>query len=376
MSSILRLNKKTTIPFILYSFSILWIFAVIPVSFGQETPEKEKDQKKRGIFVVPVVYYTPETKIAFGAVGMFYYRPSKVQKSRPSSIKASFVYTQTKQYRFEISPELYIKNDAYRLQGSIIFKKFSDKFFGIGPNTPQKQEEDFTTQRSKGNLDVQRRLWSGLNVGVRYEFESHNTVKKDEDGQLAKENILGSEGGTSSGIGLFLNWDTRDNIYYPMSGNYFQVSSTVFSKRLGGDFHFTEFRLDLRKYFPLFFNHVFALQAYFNFISGEPPFQKLSLVGGQGLMRGYRKGRYRDKSMMAFQMELRLGTWKKVGVVSFFGLGNVSDRIDHFKLEDFKFTVGFGFRFLVAPEERLNLRLDFGFGHTGQGIYITFTEAF
>jgi hypothetical protein len=42
----------------------------------------------------------------------------------------------------------------------------------------------------------------------------------------------------------------------------------------------------------------------------------------------------------------------------------------------FWFAGGVGLRFAWSPEERINLRLDYGVGSNSSGMYITMTEAF
>ena len=93
-------------------------------------------------------------------------------------------------------------------------------------------------------------------------------------------------------------------------------------------------------------------------------------------MRGYYEGRYRDKNMIVFQMEHRMPVWWRFGMVGFLGFGDVSDTIRNFALKEFKHSIGFGIRYLLNPEEKLNIRLDYAFGKDTSGFYITWFEAF
>jgi hypothetical protein len=59
------------------------------------------------------------------------------------------------------------------------------------------------------------------------------------------------------------------------------------------------------------------------------------------------------------------------------GVGDVSDDIENFKLEDLKYSAGFGIRFQIMPEEGINLRIDQAFGEGDGGFrYINIGEAF
>ena len=102
----------------------------------------------------------------------------------------------------------------------------------------------------------------------------------------------------------------------------------------------------------------------------------LSLLGGQTLMRGYYRGRYRDKDMVVVQLEYRMPVWRRLGLVGFFGCGDVSDRLSQFRLESFKMTGGFGVRYRIQRQQGSNLRLDFGLSRESSGVYVTVNEAF
>ena len=93
-------------------------------------------------------------------------------------------------------------------------------------------------------------------------------------------------------------------------------------------------------------------------------------------MRGYFYGRYRDHNYLAFQLEYRQYFWRRLGFVAFAGFGDVEDEITRFSLTNLKHTFGFGLRFLFNQEEKINLRMDIGFGQDTNGIYFGMEEAF
>ncbi len=326
--------------------------------------------------MLPLIFYSPETKIAGGLGGIYSFRTSNKARSRPSSIRMGMIYTQKKQLMIEFGPDIYLKNEEYHLKGKINFINFSERFYGIGSNTSEDMREDFTSRITRINLDFQKKLFQKLYVGIQYEREQNKVVKVEENGQLIRRDILGSEPGKTSGIGFLINWDARNNIFSPSSGVFYKLSTTLFRNGLGSSYHFTRYRLDLRKYFPLFSSHVLAFQSYSSFITGDPPFQMLSLMGGQNWMRGYYRGRFRDKNMIVLQMEYRVPLLWKFGMVGFVGFGDVADKVGNFVLRDFKYSAGFGFRYLLSREEKINVRLDFGFCNESFGVYIAVSEAF
>jgi hypothetical protein len=93
-------------------------------------------------------------------------------------------------------------------------------------------------------------------------------------------------------------------------------------------------------------------------------------------MRGFYEGRYRDHDLVVVQAEHRLPLWRRFGWAGFAGLGDVASKISQFRSRDVKASAGFGLRYMLIPEEKMNLRLDFGFGKNTSGFYVTITEAF
>ena len=194
---------------------------------------------------------------------------------------------------------------------------------------------------------------------------------KDDD------NYPGSGGGQSSGIGFILNYDTRNHLYFPTSGRYYQTYAVFFTEMLASDYSFNLFNIDLRQYQNVYKDHVLALQTYNTFITGTPPLNMNALLGGAYWMRGYWLGRYRDKNMISAQAEYRVPLFWRIGAVGFIGGGDVASSIDKFEFKQLKYTAGFGIRFVFDKQERINARLDFGFGSNGNsGIYALVVEAF
>ena len=94
-------------------------------------------------------------------------------------------------------------------------------------------------------------------------------------------------------------------------------------------------------------------------------------------MRGYYLGRYRDRNMITAQAEYRAPLFWRFGAVVFAGFGDVSDSVTAFRLDRFKYSLGCGVRFMFDARERINARIDAGFGKDGNaGVYAMVLEAF
>jgi len=367
-------------------FIRLGAIAVVAASFsvgpvlaqeGDGAQPDSTEQDNSGFLLLPIIFYTPETELAGGASLLRYFRPEGATvEARPSRIWATFIFTQRSQYVADLYNELYFDDERYLTQGGVNYQKFPDKFWGVGPDTPDSNEEDYTPATLSIFASVKNRVTSGLHVGGHYDL-AHGDVSETEPGGILDAGFIpGSQGGVISGVGASINWDTRDNIIYPTRGSYHTVTVRVYGSALGSDYDFAKYFFDLRHYIPIGGAFVFAVQGLFDASSGVVPFQKLAALGGQNVLRGYYQGRYRDMYGVVGQVELRAQLFWRVGAAVFAGAGNVAPRLNDFDKEYIRYSTGFGLRYTFDKDEHLNLRLDFGYGEDSSGMYITALEAF
>jgi outer membrane protein assembly factor BamA len=326
------------------------------------------------IYPLPILFYTPETGIAAGAAALYLNRSANAP--RASTVTGDIIYTEKKQIIIELSGDLYFLNGTYRLLTNLKYQKYPNKFFGIGNETPESKEESYTSLKFLFDAVLYKNIFSHLNAGPAVRAEDGSIRDVSADGMLASGLLPGSTGGTLAGVGFVANWDSRDNTIAARSGSLFQITTLVYSSTFGSDYNFTDVQIDARQFFEVAPGQVLALQGATKFIHGTPPFYRLAEFGGQNLLRGYFDGRYRDKNSVALQAEYRLPVWWRFGMVGFVGAAQVADNVGHFGLKRFWFAGGLGIRFAWNPEERVNLRLDYGIGKNSSGMYITVTEAF
>jgi outer membrane protein assembly factor BamA len=332
-----------------------------------------------GAVVLPVLFNMPETKWGGGVGGLLTFRPAGIRTgSRPSSLYFYAIITQLKQFSTKWEPEAYFRSEAFLVKGKFQFEIYPEKYWGLGPDTAEESEQDYTPRSFILEASFQRKIWAAGNLyaGPLLQVESYKVLKSEPGGPLEDEHPSGAAGGTSSGGGFIVNWDTRDNVFCPRDGKSWQLSAVFNHPLLGSGFRYAALKLDLRQYLPLFSSHTLALQALCQSVIGEAPFKSLPKLGGDSLMRGYYSGRYRDRSLYALQAEYRLPLWWRFGLAGFAGLGNVGSGPGRLSLDGAKVSLGAGLRFKVAPREGTNLRLDFAWGRGTSGFYFTAGEAF
>lgn len=340
--------------------------------------ESDSSDSSLDFFGYPYAFYTPETNIAFGAGGMVYFRTSNQKRLNLSSILLSGYYTINNQYNITLTPEIYFSRNTMISTGKINFGKFLDKFYGYGSNSEEIDNPDYFTQNFGVNLDFQIRVSEKLGLGLVYDLLYSDIIDKKSNSFLTNNSVAGSNGGISSGLGLKFTWDSRDFIHLPTNGGYYIFKVIYYTDPLGSDFSFNDYFLDFRRYFKIAKGHMIAVQAYGNFIGGDPPFYEMPRLGGSVTMRGFYEGRYRDKYFACIQAEYKTWLIEKwnLGIVTFAGIGDVAYQFSDFEIRNFKYSYGLGLRYIFDLHERLTLRADFAFGQNTSGVYFGIEETF
>lgn len=354
-------------------FLPLFYYILSSLLFGQEKSVSDSSAASSGFAYFPIVFYTPETRTAFGAGTMYIAR--QFASDRPSSLTATLIYTANRQVVGELTTSLFFNNSLYWHTGSFYYQRFPNTYYGTGNFTPDSSEEKFTAEIVRLNPSLLIKISNGFYLGPLIHYESWSLPKTEEGRILAGGTVAGSRSTTVSGVGFMLNYDARDNLFAAASGRFYQAGFIVSPKFLGSTFTFTRLRIDLREYFPLGNAHILSAQALLHTTTGEVPFRFMPQIGGQNILRGYFEGRYRDNHMMALQAEYRSPFLYRFGFAVFGGIGEVSDRFSAFSLNGIKPSYGVGIRFAFIPEERIILRLDYGIGKNSDGVYVTLNEA-
>ncbi|MCH7408023.1 outer membrane protein assembly factor [Belliella sp. DSM 111904] len=377
-------GRIETLPLLPMKYTLVAILIVLSLATqAQEFSEQDTTTQRRGLIdplfdiadgvvdfisgekwsFIPAVVYSPETNLGLGARAIRIFKAQEDLKGnlRPSSLPITFLYTLNKQAIFTTELDLWRNENRDYINARIELTDYPFKFYGIGNELLAEDEEFYATRYAYFHLNYERQLVPGLYLGPRYEFRVDDIYRKEPGGILETGQVAGSEGQRLSGIGLVMNFDTRDNIFQPTRGWFNRLSWMSFQNALGSNFTFDQYYLDLRKYLEVYERHVLVLQSYWSFTTGAPPFQHVSLIGGSDLMRGYFEGRYRDRHAVVHQAEYRLPVYRNLGLVLFGSAGQVAKQVDHFGWNRMKYGAGLGVRYKLN-KEGLNLRIDIAYG--------------
>lgn len=358
-----------------------WLFFVCIACFvrslwSQEAETTDSIDFKTKIIALPILFFSPETNLGFGAASMFTFKTDKSNKSlRPSQINVGGAYTLENQILSYASFDVWAKNNDIVIDGEIGYYRFFYYFWGIGEE-PRVQEQ-FSVNFPRLRFEGYHRIKDDFYGGLKLTFDAFDITQRETGGRL--ENDLyypGANGGKIAGAGIGLKYDTRNHNFYPTKGYNVYLSYERFDKGIGSDFNYHLLWLNAIRYFDLKKDRVIAANIYGRFTNGEVPFFHLSGVGGNSRMRGYYEGFHRDKQLVGWQVEYRSPLFWRIGFVAFAGNAIVGASITQLKIKNIKTTAGLGLRFKLDKERKINLRADYGMSKETNGFYFTIGEAF
>ena len=327
----------------------------------------------------PTLAYSPETRWEIGFSSLYIYSAKRDLLNRLSEVKAFTFYTLENQYGIWLDHMLYTDKNTWFFLGRARYQSFPLLYFGIGPDSQSERISLIDGNYSLFRERFLRAVIPSLYVGLELDYQRLSSVKYKDVTPNHQQPSVGANGSTNLGLGLGILYDNIHNALNPRKGIYSEWVVLNYNRDFGSDFNFTSYITDNRFYVPVKKNTVLAAQLYGQFTLGNAPFNMLSLMGGESLMRGYYLGRYRDKNLIAGQLEYRILPFKfsrRWGASAFMAAGQVFDENETFQFKNLLPTGGLGLRFLVFPEKDIYTRIDVAFTEEGRGIYFFIGEAF
>lgn len=343
--------------------------------------------------------YTPDFGVLIGGSALMTFRMNpKDTTMRRSVVPMALAFMfEGGGLNLMVKPQLFFKDDKFRIFGVLNYKNTRENFYGIGYNTNKNYERsDSTSQYRYSGFQVnpwflfrmgKSDIFFGPQIDISYEKLSEPAKYLPQQADYAAAG--GDENGYknfSSGIGFLLSYDTRDIPANPYRGTYVDLRGIMYQKWLGSDKNFYRLELDYRQYKSVGQRKVLAwtLQSK-NTFGRHIPLTKYALSGTPFDLRGYYMGQYRDKSSHVALVEYRQmfntdrSTWLKritshLGYVAWGGVGFMGPTPG--KIEGVLPNAGLGLRIEVQP--RMNVRFDYGrnFVNKQNLFYFNMTEAF
>ncbi|MNK05525.1 Surface antigen [compost metagenome] len=332
------------------------------------------------LLAYPIAAYSPETNVELGISALYVRYAKGDTNNRLSEINGLAFYTLQNQFGGIIEHAIYSDKNTWFFLGKLKFQSFPLTFYGIGaeaPNVKLSKVEAFQFQLKERLL---HKIHGNFYGGLEFDLQHLGKVRfNDYDTSNYYEKPYGHEGSTNLGIGAGILYDNRHNVLNVRHGFFSELAFLYYGKQFGSKYEFSSVFTDIRWFHPIRKRNVLALHAVGQFSLGNPPFNQLALLGGESIMRGYYLGRFRDRNLLATQVEYRMLPFsfaKRWGATVFAGTGLVYNSMTPIQSDHLLLAGGAGVRFLLFRKKDVWVRLDLAFTREGQGVYIYIGEAF
>ena len=330
--------------------------------------------KKFDFSIIGGPHYSTDTKLGLGLVAAGLYRTDRNDTILPPSNMSLFGDVSTVGFYMLGVRGLHIfPHDRYRLDYTLYFYSFPCKYWGIGyaNGNNDANETEMNRWQAQAKSSFMFRVAPSTYIGpmLTFDFIEGKDIKNPEL-------LEGMDRITrNTGVGLTFVYDSRDVTTNPKRGFYVNLSQCFRPKFMGNDYAFSTTDLRFNTYRRVWKGGIIAtdLRSQLNF--GNPSWGMMALLGNSYSMRGYYEGRYRDKHKIEAQVELRQHVWKRNSVVAWVGAGTVFNKFSSMRMGHVLPNFGIGYRWEFKKD--VNVRLDYGFGKSGQsGFIFNINEAF
>lgn len=330
--------------------------------------------KKFDFSIIGGPHYSTDTKLGLGLVAAGLYKTDRNDTILPPSNMSLFGDVSTVGFYMLGVRGLHIfPHDRYRLDYTLYFYSFPCKYWGIGydKGNNDANETEMNRWQAQAKASFMFRVAPSTYIGpmLTFDFIEGKDIKNPEL-------LEGMDRITrNTGVGLTFVYDSRDVTTNPKRGFYVNLSQCFRPKFMGNDYAFSTTDLRFNTYRRVWKGGIIAtdLRSQLNF--GNPSWGMMALLGNSYSMRGYYEGRYRDKHKIEAQVELRQHVWKRNSVVAWVGAGTVFNKFSSMRMGHVLPNFGIGYRWEFKKD--VNVRLDYGFGKSGQsGFIFNINEAF
>lgn len=344
------------------------------------TTTKDSTEHFQRFTALPVLGYSEETKLQFGAMGIVFFKPLE-KGGKVNEIDISAIGSTRKQFQFIVEPYYYLHHDQIAIRADLRYQNWVASYFGAG-NDPDidkfvlydREKFKFGT-RVKSSVGLPRMFRYGAEIHVEHsdiDFRKSEAAGGNEGGSTDKITIPDEHSGWRNGAGYILGLDTRDNLNWSRHGFLVQWQQMFYSDVLG-DYAFDTESIDIRGFTYLFWETSMAVGLLWRRANGDVPFDMLSGPDGIKRFRGVESLYFNDKQALIVQAELRkFLAWRLAGTIFYEG-GKSGDHFSELWRNKWHQAVGFGGQLALNLKEQLYARGEFSwvdFDHLGMTVYL------
>jgi hypothetical protein len=338
-----------------------------------------------GFLPVPIIITEPAVDSGFGMIGLFFHEDDEQADQRkkgmqgdnpehyliPPSVSAvAAAYTGNESYFAGAGHLGFFNSGKIRYSGGVGYGDVKLDYFQLG-NIELNRPLSITTEMAALFQELKFRTGKlPLFIGpIQRYLKADLSISSLQDNQLV-DNINNSTGIdladffsqkiTTSGLGIGMEFDTRDNIFTPTDGAFYELSYVKYDEKIGSDIDYDWYRFKGHQYIPLSDNWRGAVRLVAEVADSNtslPPFATPGIN-----LRGIPAARYQGSHVATLEGEV---TWQmsyRWSLLGFAGAGKAATSGGEFSAANSQLSQGVGFRYLIAKKFGFNMGIDIARG--------------
>lgn len=313
-----------------------------------------------------------------GTFNLFRYDPG----GRQMQLIASVTEKIERKFVFNYTDPAFSNGRYFLNFGGSFFKNATSRFFGIGQETVEANETNYTAREFRANWRFGVYANEVTQISVAQRFRDVRLQRGATDLPFTVERFPAVAGvqGESIVVGhrVSFHYDTRNNLITPTDGLAVTAYAELNQNIRNSDHPiYSRYEFEIKKLFPSESKRAILviradLQAT---IGSQVPFLEQSSLGGQNNLRGFGVDRFIDKHLIALSVEERIhvmrtklaGVTADFEVAPFLDTGQVFGNYRDVSFKDYRMTPGLGFRGIVRPN--VVGRIDYGYSREGGAVF-------
>jgi outer membrane protein assembly factor BamA len=181
-------------------------------------------------------------------------------------------------------------------------------------------------------------------------------------------NRLGNTTPAGSGVGLLMEYDTKNNFLNPTKGMNYTVEYLWFRDGIGSDYDFDTLNIKGHHYWTLTSQWSLAMRGYYKSLYTDesllppPAYPDIQL-------RGIARNRYQGEQTLSLEGQVNYQWNIRWSSNVFAGLGYASSHHNSLFKEDEQYAYGVGFRYLIARRYGMKTGIDLAFSEEDTALY-------
>tara|TARA_R110000751_G_scaffold111977_4_gene210685 strand:- start:2039 stop:3223 length:1185 start_codon:yes stop_codon:yes gene_type:complete len=353
---------------------------------GALDPGSYLDRWNLPFIPVPKIITEPAVGTGLG-LAMVFFHESDEQKAEKNDDKlvpenislAGLAFTSNGSRGYGLAHLGFWRDDSIRYRGFLAYSDFNIDFYsfaglplsnGVGLNIRgpvMLQDLKLRVPGTPWFLGV-KQLYRKVSLSLEDEIPLPNPALQQKVNDYLNRHL--GEKGTTSGLGLVAEFDSRDSPIDPQRGFNYGAQYMRFDDALGSDYDYASYRIKGLNYWVLSPALDLGVRLQYDGISVNddvllPPYIPPSIN-----LRGIPASRYQGNAVAVTEAEL---TWKvkpRWRLKGFVGTGRAADKFNELGEADAANSIGGGFRYMVAERYGFAMGVDVARGPEESAVYI------